>query len=92
MSQIIQLEIDECVYWILHTIVSSESLKYNHIILRGQSLEFIVVEAKDYFLDVRGLMKIEKITGMSLVQIRSKEGISSLWFGRQICVTPRHLM
>jgi len=87
LSQTIQLEIDECVYWIMHTIISSESLKYNHVILRDQSLEFIVVEAKDYFLDVRGLMKIEKITGMSLVQIRSKDGVTNLWFGRHIFVS-----
>jgi hypothetical protein len=56
-----QIEIDECVYWILHTVVSSDLLKYNHVTVREEDLEFIVIEAKDYCIDLTGLTKIEKI-------------------------------
>ena len=56
-----QIEIDECVYWILHTVVSSDLLKYNHVTVREENLEFIVVEAKNYCIDLSGLTKIEKM-------------------------------
>ena len=56
-----QIEIDECVYWILHTVVSNDLLKYNHVTVGEENLEFIVVEAKNYFIDLTGLTKIEKI-------------------------------
>jgi len=46
-----QIEIDECVYWILHTVVSSDLLKYNHVTVKEENLEFIVVEAKNYCID-----------------------------------------
>ena len=79
-----QIEIDECVYWILHTVVSSDLLKYNHVTVREENLEFIVVEAKNYCVDLSGLTKIEKITGMNLLQMKSYNGISHLWFGRKM--------
>ncbi|HYY86620.1 MAG TPA: hypothetical protein VE594_05905 [Nitrososphaeraceae archaeon] len=79
-----QIEIDECVYWILHTVVSSDLLKYNHVTVREENLEFIVVEAKNYCIDLSGLTKIEKITGMKLLQMKSFNGISHLWFGRKM--------
>jgi hypothetical protein len=79
-----QIEIDECVYWILHTVVSSDLLKYNHVTVREENLEFIVVEAKNYCVDLSGLTKIEKITGMKLLQMKSYNGISHLWFGRKM--------
>lgn len=79
-----QIEIDECVYWILHTVVSSDLLKYNHVTVREENLEFIVVEAKNYCVDLSGLTKIEKITGMKLLQMKSYNGISHLWFGRRM--------
>jgi hypothetical protein len=79
-----QLEIDECLNWILHTIVSEDSPSHNHIVVEEQGLEFIVITAKDYYIDVQGLLKIEKITGMTLVQVRSVNGISDLWFGRKM--------
>ena len=79
-----QIEIDECVYWILHTVVSSDLLKYNHVTVREENLEFIVVVAKNYCVDLSGLTKIEKITGMKLLQMKSYNGISHLWFGRKM--------
>jgi hypothetical protein len=79
-----QLEIDECLNWILHTIVSEASPSHNHIVVEEQGLEFIIITAKDYYIDVQGLLKIEKITGMTLVQVRSVNGISDLWFGRKM--------
>lgn len=84
MVRLTQLEIDECLNWILHTIVSEDSPSHNHIVVEEQGLEFIVITAKDYYIDVQGLLKIEKITGMTLVQVRSTNGISDLWFGRKM--------
>ena len=84
-----QIEIDECVYWILHTVVSSDLLKYNHVTVREEDLEFIVIEAKDYCIDLTGLTKIEKITGMKLLQMKSFKGISNLWFGRRMMLSPQ---
>lgn len=87
-----QIEIDECVYWILHTVVSSDLLKYNHVTMRDENLEFIVVEAKNYCIDLAGLTKIEKITGMKLLQMKSYNGVSHLWFGRKMkIVSQSHL-
>lgn len=87
-----QIEIDECVYWILHTVVSSDLLKYNHVTVRDENLEFIVVEAKNYCVDLAGLTKIEKITGMKLLQMKSYNGVSHLWFGRKMkIVSHSHL-
>jgi len=84
-----QIEIDECVYWILHTVVSSDLLKYNHVAVREENLEFIVVEAKNYCIDLSGLTKIEKITGMKLLQMKCYNGVSYLWFGRKMKLVPQ---
>ena len=84
-----QIEIDECVYWILHTVVSSDLLKYNHVTVRDENLEFIVIEAKDYCIDLAGLTIIEKITGMKLLQMKSFKGTSHLWFGRRMKLAPQ---
>ena len=84
LDQPMQIEIDECIYWILHTVVSSDLLKYNHVTVREENLEFIVVEAKNYCIDLTGLTKIEKITGMKLLQMKSYNGTSHLWFGRKM--------
>jgi hypothetical protein len=86
---LMQIEIDECVYWLLHTVVSSDLLKYNHITVRDENLEFIVIEAKDYCIDLAGLTKIEKITGMKLLQMKSFKGTSHLWFGRRMKLAPQ---
>jgi hypothetical protein len=89
ITGLMQIEIDECVYWILHTVVSSDLLKYNHVTVRDENLEFIVIEAKDYCIDLAGLTKIEKITGMKLLQMKSFKGTSHLWFGRRMKVAPQ---
>jgi len=86
---LMQIEIDECVYWLLHTVVSSDLLKYNHVTVRDENLEFIVIEAKDYCIDLAGLTKIEKITGMKLLQMKSFKGTSHLWFGRRMKLAPQ---
>jgi len=86
---LMQIEIDECVYWILHTVVSSDLLKYNHVTVRDENLEFIVIEANDYCIDLAGLTKIEKITGMKLLQMKSFKGTSHLWFGRRMKLAPQ---
>ena len=47
--------------------------------------EFLIFSIKDYyFLDVNSLNKIERITGMIIVQIKSCDGIAELWFGRRM--------
>jgi hypothetical protein len=89
ITGLMQIEIDECVYWILHTVVSSDLLKYNHVTVRDENLEFIVIEAKDYCIDLAGLTKIEKITGMKLLQMKSFKGTSHLWFGRRMKLAPQ---
>ena len=86
---LMQIEIDECVYWLLHTVVSSDLLKYNHVTVRDENLEFIVIEANDYCIDLAGLTKIEKITGMKLLQMKSFKGTSHLWFGRRMKLAPQ---
>jgi len=35
-----------------------------------------------------GLTKIEKITGMKLLQMKSFNGVSYLWFGRKMKLIP----
>lgn len=35
-------------------------------------------------MDVNSLKKIEKTTGMVLIQIKSCSGIAEVWFGRRI--------
>lgn len=44
--------------------------------------EFLVFIATDYLLNARKLLKLERLTGMVLVQIESNQGTSKIWFGR----------
>ena len=78
MIKLTQLEIDECLNWILHTIVSENSPSHNHIVVEDQGLEFIVISAKDYYID------IYKFSVITLVQLRSSTGVSVLCFGLKI--------
>ena len=41
-------------------------------------------------MDVNSLKKIEKTTGMILVQIKCCDGIAELWFGRKIELTQKN--
>jgi hypothetical protein len=48
----------------------------------AQHWEFLVFTATDYLLNARKLLKLERLTGMVLVQIESNQGTSKIWFGR----------
>jgi hypothetical protein len=82
VSQLNQLQIDECIEWILHSIEFKKNFNYKYA--SGEGWEFLIFGADDYYLDTRALTKIEKTTGMILVQIKSFEGKADLWFGRKI--------
>jgi hypothetical protein len=76
-----QLEIDECIRWIKHSIDFDKNFSYNYA--SAEDWEFLVFGAKDYYMDVNSLKKIEKTTGMVLIQIKSCSGIAEVWFGRR---------
>ena len=40
-------------------------------------------------MNVNSLRKIEKTTGMILIQIKSSDGVAELWFGRRIEIVLR---
>jgi hypothetical protein len=82
---LIQLEIDECVDWIKHCIDFTHDFRYNY--LSTQVREFLVFEAQEHYMDVNSLKKIEKTTGMTLVHIRSFNGVAELWFSRRRIIT-----
>lgn len=82
MSQLTKLQIDECIGWILHSIEFRKNFHYKYASSEGW--EFLIFGADNYYLDVKALTKIEKTTGMILVQIKSSEGNTDLWFGRKI--------
>jgi hypothetical protein len=82
-----QLEIDECISWIRHSIDFDKNSSCNYA--SAEDWEFLVFGAKDYYMDVNSLRKIEKTTGMVLVQIKSCNGIAEVWFGRRKIEVPR---
>jgi hypothetical protein len=43
----------------------------------------------DYHINVNSLRKIERTTGMILIQIKSSGGVAELWFGRRIEIVLR---
>ena len=45
--------------------------------------EFLVFEAQQHYMDASSLRKIEKTTGMTLVHVRSYNGVAELWFSRR---------
>ena len=77
----IQLEIDECVDWIKHCIDFDHDFRYNYV--SAELREFLVFEAQEHYMDVNSLRKIQKTTGMTLVHIRSFNGVAELWFSRR---------
>ena len=77
-----QLEIDECIDWIKHCIDFVHEFRYNYV--ATEVWEFLVFEAREHYMDVTSLTKIEKTTGMTLVHIRSFKGIAELWFSRRL--------
>ena len=50
----------------------------------AENWEFLIFGAKDYYINTKVLKKIEKTTGMILVQIKSCDGMAELWFGRMV--------
>lgn len=75
-----QLEVEECIDWILHELVFERGFAYRYS--SAQNWEFLVFTATDYLLNARKLLKLERLTGMVLVQIESNQGTSKIWFGR----------
>ena len=78
-----QIQIDECIDWILHTIRHYKK-NFNYKYASGEGWEFLIFGADDYYLNMKALTKIEKTTGMVLVQIKSSDGNADLWFGRKM--------
>jgi hypothetical protein len=77
-----QIQIDECIDWILHTVEFKKNFNYKYA--SGEGWEFLIFGADDYYLNMKALAKIEKTTGMVLVQIKSSDGSADLWFGRKM--------
>ena len=77
-----QLEVEECIDWILHELVFERNFTYRYS--SAQHWEFLVFTATDYLLNARKLLKLERLTGMVLVQIESNQGTSKIWFGRVV--------
>jgi hypothetical protein len=77
-----QIQIDECIDWILHTVEFKKNFNYKYA--SGEGWEFLIFGADDYYLNMKALAKIEKTTGMVLVQIKSSDGNADLWFGRKM--------
>jgi hypothetical protein len=77
-----QIQIDECIDWILHTVEFKKNFNYKYA--SGEGWEFLIFGADDYYLNMKALTKIEKTTGMVLVQIKSSDGNADLWFGRKM--------
>ena len=88
MIGLTQLEIDECIRWIKHSIDFDKNFSYNYA--SAEDWEFLVFGAKDYYMDVNSLKKIEKTTGMVLIQIKSYNGIAEVWFGRRIEISHKN--
>jgi len=78
----VQLEIDECIDWILNTVKFKKELNYKYAF--GEGWEFLVFNAREYYLDSKALIKIERTTGMIIVQIKTSSGNTELWFGRRM--------
>ena len=57
----------------------------------AENWEFLIFGAKDYYINTKVLKKIEKTTGMILVQIKSCDGMAELWFGRMVAARKRNL-
>lgn len=84
-----QIQIDECIDWILHSVEFKKNFNYKYA--SGEGWEFLIFGADDYYLNVKALTKIEKTTGMVLVQIKSSDGNADLWFGRKMEAIENHL-
>jgi hypothetical protein len=75
-----QLEVEECVDWIFHELIFDKGFDCRHS--RTQGWEFLIFTATDYLLNAKKLQKLERLTGMILLQIETNDGTSKIWFGR----------
>jgi hypothetical protein len=75
-----QLEVEECVNWIFHELTFDKGFDCRHS--RAQGWEFLVFTATDYLLNAKKLQKLERLTGLILLQIETNDGNSKIWFGR----------
>jgi hypothetical protein len=75
-----QLEVEECVDWIFHELIFDKGFDCRHS--RAQGWEFLVFTATDYLLNAKKLQKLERLTGMVLLQIETYDENSKIWFGR----------
>ena len=75
-----QLEVEECVDWIFHELIFDKGFVCRHS--RTQGWEFLIFTTTDYLLNAKKLQKLERLTGMILLQIETNDGTSKIWFGR----------
>ena len=78
----IQLPIDECEEWIWDTLNCTKDCGFEHV--KDGDKEFLIFNANDFFVDAKALEKINKTTGMKLVQMSTHKGHTQLWFGRYV--------
>lgn len=81
MNGAAKLSIDECIEWILTTI---DAPKTEYKYASGEGWEFLIFSVGDYYIDARQFTKIERTTGMILVQIKCKDANTQIWFGRRM--------
>ena len=79
-SSLRQLEVEECVDWIFHELIFDKGFVCRHS--RAQKWEFLIFSATEYLLNAKKLQKLERLTGMILLQIETNDGTSKIWFGR----------
>ena len=61
-----QLEVEECIEWIFHELNFDKWFVYRHC--HAQKWEFLIFTATDYLLNAKKLQKLERLTGMVLLQ------------------------
>ncbi|MDQ3840391.1 MAG: hypothetical protein M3297_14120 [Thermoproteota archaeon] len=74
------LAIEECIDWITHELILEKGAAHRHS--RAQKWEFLIFTANSYLLNAKKLQKLERLTGMILLQIETNDGTSKIWFGR----------
>lgn len=74
------LDIEECVYWIFNELIFKDGVFYKYS--QAQKWEFLIFTATNYLLNTKKLQKLERLTGMVLLQIETNGGTSKIWFGR----------
>jgi hypothetical protein len=73
------LEVEECVNWIFHELIFDKGFDCRHS--RAQGWEFLVFTATDYLLNAKKLQKLERLTGLILLQIETNDGNSKYGSG-----------